>query len=152
MKERSRKTFHDNSHCSLSTSPMTGSEHTLSQQLKEGRCYWFSFSRRGPWGREWVLTLGLSLTACSHTPCWSQSCWLPLLALQPKWSLWVDSLEPHVLSHLCASLRKRPRSSVFPQVVRAPFCLSSFSVGTSFPDKPLWNSSLLPSLPQSWAP
>ena len=128
---------------------------TPSQQLKGGRCYWFSFSRRGPWGWAWALTLESSPTPFSHTLCWPQSCWLPLLPLQPRRSLSVDSLEPHSLSHLCACLRKRPKSSRFPlpgQVVRAPFCLSSFSVGTSFLDRPLWNSSLLPSLPQSWAP
>ena len=39
---------------------------TPSQQLKGGRCYWFSFSRRGPWGWAWALTLESSPTPFAH--------------------------------------------------------------------------------------
>lgn len=72
----------------------------------------------------------------------------PAGSLYHKWVSELTAWEPHSLSHLCASLRQRPKILAFPSWTVLPSSsqgpiLPRFSAGTSFPDKP-WNSGRLP--------
>lgn len=150
--------------------------HSLCTTTEGGRCYCSPLSRWRTLGGEsappssendqlrhlvaQAKGLGVVLASSFSTPfiC-HKPCRLPLLSLQPKGSLWVDSLALPPLSHLSASVGKRPKSlhwplhlplagNFLPQRVRARSFPSSTSINTSFPDNPLRNTSLLPSLPQ----
>lgn len=178
MKERSRKSYHDNSHCSLSTNPMTGSEHTLRavsfpsrNNLRRVDATGFHLADEEPEAeressllRKWPASssgcTSLRPESCpwrlSHTSCiCHESWWLPsyqvvsLSCWQPGTTLLVSSL---CLPQKKAEILAFPSPWTVLGSSSQGAILSSFPVGTSSPDKPLWNSGRLPSLPQSWAP